>query len=487
MQFVLSIDQGTTGTTALIADENLKILSKQNVPFRQVFPKAGWVEHRGEDIWNSVRQAVTRCLEQSNLKANQIAAIGIANQRETTGLFDSQGNLLHNFIVWQCRRSQAICSEFREKGLEDQIRKKTGLLLDPYFSGTKLTWLFRKYPKFKNALFGTVDSWLLYKMSAGAVHATDATNASRTLLMDLKTCEWDPELLDIFEVSKDCLPEIKSSSEVYANTKGLDFLPDGIPIASLVGDQQAALFAQACFKPGEAKATYGTGCFILLNTGEEPVFSQHGLLSSVALKTKEKTTYCLEASSFIAGAAIQWLKEQLGLISHVSEVEQLAKQCPDSAELVFVPAFSGLGAPYWKPEIRGSLMGITRDSNKAQIARAVLEGIALLNQDMLVAMKEDAGALSLLKVDGGASANDLLMQLQADLAQLPCLRSACLETTALGALVLAGMAVGVFDSPDFLSKLSEGATVFRPSMLDEERDKLRKKWHDALHGLGAMG
>ncbi len=480
MQFVLSIDQGTTGTTAIIGDENLAIKAKHNIPFPQVFPKPGWVEHKADDIWNSVRQAVLRCFETSGLKPSQIAAIGITNQRETIGVFDTKGNLLHNFIVWQCRRTSEICESLKAEGIEPMVRQKTGLLLDPYFSATKLRWLFEKTPSLKKSLVGTIDSWLLYRMTGGKVHATDATNASRTMLMNLETTQWDPELLELFGVPQETLPEIRSSCEVYGHTKGLDFLPDGIPIASLIGDQQAALFGQGCLKPGDAKATYGTGCFILLHTGDKPVLSKHGLLTSVALKTPKKTTYCLEASAFIAGAAIQWLRDGLGLIKDNHEVEILAKQCENSADLVFIPALSGLGAPYWKPEARGALLGITRDTNRAQIARAVLEGIALLNQDMLAAMKEDAGALSFLKVDGGASANDLLIQLQADLGAIPCLRSPCLDTTALGALVLAGMATGVFSGPESLERLSAGSTVFKPLMNQENRDKLQKKWHCAL-------
>lgn len=480
MQFVLSIDQGTTGTTALIADQNLKIISKCNIPFPQIFPKPGWVEHKGDDVWHSVRQSVMQCFEQCSVKPNQISAIGITNQRETTAIFDSQGALLHNLIVWQCRRSTEICNELKSRNLEDLFRNRTGLLLDPYFSGTKLTWLFRQYPQLKKSLFGTVDSWLLYRMTHGAIHATDATNASRTLMMDLQSCTWDPELLDILDVPVSCLPEIKTSSEIYGLTRGLDFLPDGIPIASLVGDQQAALFGLGCFTKGEAKATFGTGCFILMHTGDKPVFSKHGLLSSVALKTKNQTTYCLEASAFIAGAAIQWFKDGLGLISEAREIETLARQVRNSAELVFVPALSGLGAPYWRPEAKGLFYGITRDTNKAHFARAVLEGIALLNQDMLAAMKEDSGALKSLKIDGGAASNDLLIQLQADLSQVSCLRSPLLDTTALGALVLAGLATGVFENADAVRKLSEQSMVFRPLMSAEERDKLQQKWRGAI-------
>lgn len=480
MQFVLSIDQGTTGTTAIIADPSLRIISKSNVPFPQVFPKPGWVEHKGDDVWSSVKQAVQRCFDQSTVKPNQIGAIGITNQRETVAVFDTKGSLQHNLIVWQCRRSAEICNELKSRNLGELFRSRTGLLLDPYFSGTKLTWLFRQYPQLKKSLFGTVDSWLLYRMTGGAVHATDATNASRTLMMNLNTAQWDPELLDILEVPNHVLPEIRTSSEVYGHTKGLDFLPDGIPIASLIGDQQSAMFGLGCFKKGEAKATYGTGCFILMNTGKEPVLSKHNLLSSVALKTKTETTYCLEASAFIAGAAIQWLKEGLGLISEAHEIEILAKQVSNSAELVFVPALSGLGAPYWKPEAKGMFTGITRDTNKAHFARAVLEGIALLNQDMLTAMKEDVGILKSIRVDGGAASNDLLIQLQSDLAGIACLRTPFLDTTALGALVLAGLATGIFENTDAISKSLENSTIFRPLMSPEERHKLQSKWNQAI-------
>lgn len=483
MQFVLSIDQGTTGTTALIADENLKIVTKSNFPFPQVFPKPGWVEHKGEDVWHSVRQSVVQCFKQSSIKPSQIAAIGITNQRETTAIFDTKGALQHNLVVWQCRRSTDICTELKSRGLEELFRSKTGLLLDPYFSGTKLTWLFRQYPQLRKSLFGTVDSWLLYRMTAGAVHATDATNASRTLMMDLHSCQWNPELLDILDVPQSCLPEIKTSSEIYGHTKNIDFLPDGIPIASLVGDQQAALFGLGCFTKGEAKATYGTGCFILLHTGDKPVSSKHGLLSSVALKTKDRTTYCLEASAFIAGAAIQWLRDGLGIISETNEIESLAKQVENSGDLVFVPALSGLGAPYWKPEARGSFCGITRDTNKAHFARAVLEGIALLNQDMFAVMQEETGPLKSLKIDGGAASNDLLIQLQADLSQVACLRSPCLDTTAVGALVLAGLATGIFQNTDAITKLSQQSHTFRPLMSEEERERLQKKWRLAIQRL----
>ncbi|MBH1988987.1 MAG: glycerol kinase [Myxococcaceae bacterium] len=484
MQFVLSIDQGTTGTTSVIADSNLRIVARQNVPFDQIFPKAGWVEHREEDVWNSVRCSVQRSLEQSGLKPSQIGAIGITNQRETTAIFDQNGTLQHPLIVWQCRRSLDICTELKNRGLEPRIREKTGLLLDPYFSGTKLTWLFRQYPSLRRFLFGTVDTWLLYKLSAGAVHATDATNASRTLLMNLKTCNWDPELCEMLEVPEAILPEIRSSQEVYAHTRGLDFLPDGIPIASLIGDQQSALYGLGCLKKGQAKATYGTGCFILLHTGTKPVASKHNLLTSIALKTQSETTYCLEASAFIAGAAIQWLRDGLGLIQEADELETLAKQVSDSSDLVFIPALTGLAAPYWKPEARGLFYGIGRDTKRAHFARAALEGIALLNQDMLQAMVEDSGTpIQFLRVDGGAASNDLLIQMQADLSNLTCLRSSFLDTTALGALLLAGQATGILQDSCFAQKFLENTTSFSPLLSEENRARLARKW---AHAMGLL-
>lgn len=484
MHFILSIDQGTTGTTALIANERLEIISFFNTPFLQIFPKPGWVEHREDDIWFSVKNSIKKCLEIGNIKPNKIDAIGITNQRETVGVFDFNGHLMHNFIVWQCRRSYEICKNLRSKGLNNIFHSKTGLVLDPYFSGTKLTWLFREYPKLKNFLIGTIDSWLLYRFSGGKIHATDATNASRTLMMNLKDCSWNDELIKILEIPSKCLPEIRTSSEMYAKTNGLDFLPDNIPITSLIGDQQAALFGQACFNKGDVKATYGTGCFILLNTGEEPVFSQCGILTSLALKTNEKTTYCLEASSFAAGAAIQWLKDGLNLIKKTSEIEDLAKKVNDSAELVFVPALSGLGSPYWKPDIRGAFVGITRDTNKFHFARAVLEGIALLNQDMLIAMSKDIKGIACLKVDGGAAVNDLLIQLQADVSGINCIRPSFLEMTSIGAVALAGLAVGIFKNKDLNKNLSKSFKIFNPIISKEERDKLQQKWHNALYGFG---
>jgi glycerol kinase len=485
-QFVLAIDQGTTGTTALILDQELHVLGKSNVEFAQVFPQPGWVEHRAVDIWASVELAVTKCLNQSRVRASEITAIGITNQRETTCLFTPDGEPLHNFIVWQCRRTTEICKTLKDAGHEEKFKHKTGLVLDPYFSGTKLMWLFQNVPEALSmaqrgkALFGTIDSWLLHRLTGHSVHATDATNASRTLMMNLETCEWDDELLSILGVPRSCLPTIGSSSQVFGHTKGLSFLPDGIPVAGIAGDQHAALFGQACFNKGEAKATYGTGCFILFNTGNELVRSKSGLLTSIAIKLGNEVQYCLEGSAFIAGAAVQWLRDGLGIIKKSSEVEELAKQVESSGDVVFVPALSGLGAPFWRPEARGLFCGLSRDTNKAHLARAVLEGIALQNRDMMQAMQNDGGAMTMLKVDGGASANNLLMQFQADMLGIPCARPHVLETTALGAAALAGLGVGVFSNKEAFRERSKPERVFSPQMADDERAKYLKKWHRAI-------
>lgn len=485
-KIILAIDQGTTGTTALILDQALQVLGKDNVEFAQVFPKPGWVEHRAQDIWQSIHQAVDNCLNKASVKASEISAIGITNQRETTCLFRRDGSPLHNFIVWQCRRTAEICEDLKSRGLEETIKHQTGLVLDPYFSATKLMWLFehakdaKKMAEQGDALFGTVNTWLLYQLTGQMVHATDATNASRTLMMDLSTCQWDDKLLSFFGVPKNCLPAIYGNSHIYGHTKGLSFLPDGIPIAGMAGDQQAALFGQACFEAGEAKATYGTGCFILLNTGKKIIRSQNGLLTSVAIKLGEEVQYCLEGSAFIAGAAVQWLKDGLGMIKKSSEIEALAAQVSDSGDVAFVPALSGLGAPYWQPHAKGLLCGISRDTTKAHIARAVLEGIALQNRDMMEVMQQEGGAVRHIKVDGGACANNLLMQFQADVLQIPCMRPHILETTALGAAALAGLSVGIFSNKAAFRDLAIAKTVFSPTMAQEVLQKHLNKWRKAI-------
>lgn len=483
---ILAIDQGTTGTTVLAIDSELRVLGKANCEFRQVFPQPGWVEHEGENIWQSVEMATKKCLEQNGISPNLIAAIGITNQRETTCLFKRDSSTIHNFIVWQCRRTTDLCNRLKNEGTEQIFVDKTGLVLDPYFSGTKLRWLFdnvvdaAQMAKDGETLFGTVDTWLVHKLTGCSAFVTDVTNASRTLMMNLKTCDWDDELLSILNIPKACLPQIRTSSEVYGHTKSLSFLPDGIPVAGIAGDQQAALFGQTCFEPGEAKATFGTGCFLLLNTGDKIVRSVNGLLTSVAIQIGNEVQYCLEGSSFIAGAAVQWLKEGLEFIKDVSEIEKLAEEVDDSGEVVFVPALVGLGAPYWRPEARGILTGITRDTNKSHIARAVLEGITLINRDIVEAMKRDAIEIKTIKVDGGAAKNNLLMQMQADYCSISCIRPKIIETTALGAAALAGLAVGVFPDKQAFRDAWQPERTFSPHINEDLRQRKLSAWRHAV-------
>lgn len=484
--FILAIDQGTTGTTVLAVDADLRVRAKHTVEFPQVFPQPGWVEHEGAAIWRSVEEATRGCLERGGLSTTDIAAIGITNQRETTCLFDRHGQPLSNFIVWQCRRTTQLCQRLKDAGEEPHVRRKTGLVLDPYFSGSKLSWSFenlgglREQAAGGDALFGTIDSWLVHRLTGGRAHVTDVTNASRTLLMDLETLAWDDGLLELFGVPRACLPRIASSSEEYGRTSGVRFLPDGIPVAGIAGDQQAALFGQACLSAGEAKCTYGTGCFLLLHTGTEIVHSTHGLLTTVAAQVGGVTHYALEGAAFIAGAAVQWLRDGLKIIERASDIEGLARGVEHSGDVVFLPALAGLGAPHWRPEARGLLAGLSRDTDQCHIARAVLEGIALQNRDILVAMRKDAGHLSVLKVDGGAAANDLLMQIQSDVLDVPCIRPEVLETTALGAAALAGLAIGMFGHPDELRKVWREDRVFSPRMGEGERAGLLGKWQRAI-------
>ncbi|MBI1946813.1 MAG: glycerol kinase GlpK [Deltaproteobacteria bacterium] len=485
-KLVLAIDQGTTGSTALVVDERLAIRGRSTREFRQTFPKPGWVEHEGSAIWESVESAVQGALHEAKVSPRELAGIGITNQRETTCLFEPGGKPLHNFIVWQDRRTAPTCQRLKDAGHEARVKQQTGLVLDPYFSGTKMQWLLEHVPGAQKkaesgaALFGTIDSWLVHKLTGGKVHVTDATNASRTLLMSLKTCAWDPELLALFGVPKAALPTIASSSELYGATAGLSFLPDGIPVCGIAGDQQAALFGQACFSAGEAKCTYGTGAFLLLHTGSAIVPSSHGLLTTVASKLGDEVSYALEGAAFIAGAAVQWLRDGLGLITKASEIEALARSVDDTGEVCFVPSLAGLGAPHWRPDARGVLCGFSRDTHKGHVARAVLEGIALQNVDILRAMVGDAGKLSVLKVDGGAAANDLLMQMQADLLDVPCVRPEVIETTALGAAALAGLAAGVFSSKDEVKRVWRENRTFRPTMSPADRERKLGVWARAV-------
>ncbi len=483
---ILAIDQGTTGTTALVVDKSLKILGKASREFRQVFPKPGLVEHEATAIWESVEASVGAALKAANVDGADLAGIGITNQRETTCLFDDKGAPLHNFIVWQDRRTTDTCAALKAAGHEPMVREKTGLVLDPYFSGTKMRWLLEHVPGARarvdagSARFGTIDTWLTFKLTGGAAFVTDVTNASRTLLMDLRSCQYDDALLALLEVPRRGLPEIRSSSEVYGVTRGLSFLPDGIAVAGIAGDQQAALFGQACFSAGEAKCTYGTGAFMLLHTGTTIVPSTSGLLTTVASKIGDEVNYALEGAAFIAGAAVQWLRDGLGLVQSAGEIEGLARSVDDVGEVCFVPALAGLGAPHWQPHARGLLCGLSRDSHKGHIARAVLEGIALQNVEILEAMKKDAGALTVLKVDGGASQNNLLMHMQADFLDVECVRPKTVETTALGAAALAGLAVGVFASKEEVRAVWRKDVSFSPSMAPGARAAKLATWRKAV-------
>src|SRR5512143_2849798 len=485
---VLAIDQGTTGTTVLVLDRRLGVRAKVNQEFRQIFPKPGWVEHDLEDIWGSTLSTVQRALREAGLGGRDVAAVGITNQRETTSLWERRsGRPIHHAIVWQDRRTTDACARLKASGHEPAVREKTGLVLDPYFSATKLRWLLenvkpaREKAEAGEAAFGTIDTFLTWRLTGGAAHVTDVSNASRTLLMDLRSREWDRELLDLFGVPRSVLPEIRPSSAVYGRTKGVKALPDGIPVAGIAGDQQAALFGQACFEPGEAKCTYGTGAFLLQNTGPEPVFSSRGLLTTVAWSVGGEVAYALEGSSFIAGAAVQWLRDGLGLIKKAADVEALAKQVKDSGDVVFVPALAGLGAPHWRPEARGVIRGLDRGTTAAHVARATLEGIAFLINDLAEAMRAEAQRpIPVFKVDGGASQNDLLMQFQADLLGVPVERPRLIETTALGAAFLAGLATGFWSSRDAIRESFRVDRRFSPRMSDQDRQVHLARWKQAV-------
>lgn len=467
MEYILAIDQGTTSTTVLLVNQNGMIVAENSSEIPQHYPKSGYVEHQAHEIKHSIEVGITKLFEKCSIKFSQVAGIGITNQRETTCLFDKNSQSPIPFIVWQCRRSAEICAEFKARS--HSATNKTGLCLDPYFSASKLVWIFRHYPDLlrkaqsHDILFGTIDSFLCHWLSGGELHITDVTNASRTLLMDLSSCAWDPELLDFFSIPPQALPTITKNIGPFGITKGLSFLPDGIPLLSLIGDQQAALFGQKCFSEGDAKATFGTGSFILLNTGHQAIFSHHGLLTSIAYHINERPYYCLEGSAFIAGALIQFLRDNLGLISTSREVDLLAAGVPDNGGVLFVPALCGLSAPHWKPDARGILCGLDRGTQKGHIARAALEGIALQNADIMQSMAEDALEPFFLKVDGGAAQSDLLMQIQADLLGIACLRPKSTQKTALGAAYLAGLACGMFQDLNHLKSIPEDVDEFAPN------------------------
>jgi glycerol kinase len=470
MRHVISIDQGTTGSTVLVLDEQLQVRGRGYKEFRQIYPQPGWVEHDPEDIWASVLDALGQALK--GIVSSSIAAIGITNQRETSVIWDRKtGKAAHNAIVWQDRRTADRCAELKASGKEARVKQLTGLTLDPYFSGTKVSWMLHNVNGMAAAArsgdlaFGTIDSFLLWRLTGGATHATDVTNASRTLLFDIKELAWSDELLEMLGVPRALLPSVVPSSAEIGVTKGIPGIPDGVPITGIAGDQQSALFGQACFAPGDAKCTYGTGAFILMNTGDWPVQSKSGLLTTVAWKLSTgELRYALEGSAFIAGAAVQWLRDGLGIITKASEIEELARSVPESGGVVVVPAFAGLGAPHWRPEARAVITGLTRGTTKAHLARATLEGIALQNVDILRAMERDAGRqLTTLKVDGGAAANDLLMQFQSDVLGVEIARPELVETTALGAAFLAGLGAGVWKDQDAIKKTWREQRRFKPT------------------------
>lgn len=486
--FICAIDQGTTGTTVILLDEELNVVARVNQEFEQIYPKPSWVEHDPEAIWRSTVETIAAASEQANIAPEDIVCVGITNQRETTVVWERDtGRPIHNAIVWQDRRTAPRIKELREAGHERPVQRKTGLILDPYFAGTKIEWILDHVDgAWKRAArgelaFGTIDSFLVSRLTGGQLHVSDVSNASRTMLMNLRTAQWDDDLLDLFNVPREVLPEIVGNSEVYGEVRGVDGLADGTPICGMAGDQQAALFGQACFEPGAAKCTYGTGAFLLMNTGNEVVISDHRLLSTAAWRLGDEMTYAFEGSAFIAGAMVQWLRDGLKFFDSAHEIEELAGSVASSDGVVAVPALAGLGAPHWNPDARGVIWGMTRGTTQAHIARAVLEGIALQNVDILNAMENDLGeSLKVLKVDGGASQNNLLMQMQADLLNTRIVRPAMIETTALGAALLAGLAAGVFDDLQDVRDTWKADAEFEPAMDDVERRRHLELWDQAL-------
>ncbi|MEW6420229.1 MAG: glycerol kinase GlpK, partial [Deinococcota bacterium] len=486
-QYILALDQGTTSSRAIVFDREGNIRSVAQKEFRQIFPRPGWVEHDALEIWSTQSGVAQEAITRAGLRAGDIAAIGITNQRETVVVWDRQtGQPIHHAIVWQDRRTAAFCDGLRAQGLEATFQQKTGLVIDAYFSGTKVRWILDNVPGARERAergelaFGTVDSWLVYNLTGGALHITDATNASRTLLYNIHTGNWDDELLSLLDVPRAILPQVRASSEVYGETaEGL--LGSRVPIAGIAGDQQAATFGQACLERGMAKNTYGTGCFMLMNTAGDAVPSRNKLLTTVAWQLGEQRTYALEGSVFVAGAVVQWLRDGLGIIRSSNEVEALATSVESSEGVFLVPAFVGLGAPYWDSYARGTLVGLTRGTTSAHIARAALEAIAYQSAELLIAMGQDSGApLKELRVDGGASNNNLLMQFQADILGVPVVRPKVTETTALGAAYLAGLAVGYWQGTEEITRLWQVDRVFEPQMAANERERRMNRWRQAV-------
>ena len=491
MKVILAIDQGTTGTTVAVMNARGNLLGSVNHEFPQIYPKPGWVEHDPNDIWTSVLKGIRGVFRKGLCKPADVACIGITNQRETALLWERHsGKPVANAIVWQCRRTAAFCEGLKRKGFESMVRDRTGLVLDPYFSASKFRWLLdategaRGRAKNGDLAAGTIDAFLLYRLTGGGVHATDVSNASRTSLMNLKTLDWDPELLKLFNVPRGVLPAIVPSSGELGFTSGVTGLPDGIPISGIAGDQQSALFGQAGFERGAAKCTFGTGSFILMNTGHDRMHSDAGLLSTVAwqLSGEKFPVYALEGGAFVCGAAVQWLRDELGIIKRAPDIESLALQVPDSAGVEFVPALTGLGAPHWDPEARGMISGLTRGAGAAHLARATLEAMALQNVDILRAMERDLGRrMRALKVDGGAAANNLLMQLQADYLGREIVRPKVIETTAAGACFLAGLGVGLWRDVDAIAKVWRAETTFPSRMGPGPRRRRLEAWRVAVN------
>jgi glycerol kinase len=493
-KFILSLDQGTTSSRAILFNEQGEVVHIAQKEFTQYFPKPSWVEHNANEIWGSILAVIATVLSETSIKPEQIAGIGITNQRETTVVWDKHtGEPVYNAIVWQSRQTTGICDDLKDKGYNDLFRDKTGLLIDAYFSGTKVKWILdnvegaREKAENGDLLFGTIDTWLIWKLSGGKAHVTDYSNASRTLMYNIFDLKWDEELLDILGVPKSMLPEVRPSSEVYANTIPYHFFGKEIPIAGAAGDQQAALFGQACFSDGMAKNTYGTGCFMLMNTGDKAVKSEHGLLTTLAWGVNGKVEYALEGSIFVAGSAIQWLRDGMRMLKSASDSEGYAERVESTDGVYVVPAFVGLGTPYWDSDVRGAVFGLTRGTSKEHFVRATLESLAYQTKDVLTAMEADSGiSLKTLRVDGGAVKNDFLMRFQSDMLGVPVERPTVNETTALGAAYLAGLAVGYFDSMDDIATQWNVEKKFDPEMNEETQTALYNGWKKAVNATMAF-
>ncbi|MFC4618348.1 glycerol kinase GlpK [Camelliibacillus cellulosilyticus] len=492
--YIMALDQGTTSSRAILFNKDGDIVHVAQKEFTQLFPQPGWVEHNASEIWGSILSVIAQALSNTNIEPKQIAAIGITNQRETAVVWDKNDGIpIYNAIVWQSRQTADICDSLREQGYEKLFREKTGLLIDPYFSGTKVKWILdhvegaREKAERGDLLFGTIDSWLIWKLTGGCAHVTDYSNASRTLMYNIHDLKWDDELLSILGVPKSMLPEVRQSSEVYGKTVPYHFFGEEVPIAGVAGDQQAALFGQACYERGMAKNTYGTGCFMLMNTGEEAVQSKHGLLTTIAWGIDGKVEYALEGSIFVAGSAIQWLRDGLKILDHAAESESYASKVASTDGVYVVPAFVGLGTPYWDSDVRGAAFGLTRGTGREHFVRATLESLAYQTRDVLDAMTADSGIeLKALRVDGGAVANNFLMQFQSDLLNVPVERPKISETTALGAAYLAGLAVGYWSDRFEISKQWQVDRNFEPAMTEEVRADLYDGWKKAVQAARAF-